>query len=84
MHGLVSHLNMQRLGICVRIDRNRFDSHFTGGFDDAAGDFAPVGDQKLFEHGASLVLGVTRKTPPRRDARRRCDNFKFSDATRVR
>ncbi len=44
VNGLIRHLHMQRLGIGIRIDGNRLYTHFAGGFDDAAGDFAPVGD----------------------------------------
>ena len=41
---------MQRVAIGIRIDRDRLDTHLAGRLDDAAGDFAPVGDENLLEH----------------------------------
>ena len=60
MHRLVGHLDVQRVGIGVGIDRDRRDAHLARGLDDAAGDFAAIGDQDLTEHAPhstpSLVL----------------------------
>ena len=53
MDGLVGHLDMQRLGVRVGIDRDRADAEQAGGADDAAGDLAAVGDQDLGEHGST-------------------------------
>src|SRR3546814_3047759 len=50
---LVGHLDMQRPGIGVGIDRNRLDPHLARGLDDAAGDFAAIGDQYFLEHQAA-------------------------------
>ena len=50
MHGFISHLHMQRLTVSIRIDRNCFDSHFAGSFDDAAGYFTAVGYQNFLKH----------------------------------
>ena len=58
MHRLIGHLHMQRLPVCIRIDRNRLDTHLAGGLDDAAGNLAAVRDQDLLEHlRFLLVLG---------------------------
>ena len=51
MHRLICHFDMQRIAVGIRIDRDRLDTHFAGGFDDPAGNLAPVGDQDLLEHG---------------------------------
>ena len=48
--GLVGHRHMERVAIGVRIDRHRGNSHTAGGFDDTAGNLAPIGDEDLFEH----------------------------------
>jgi hypothetical protein len=42
---------MERLRIGVGVDGDGGDAHPAGGADDAGGDFAPVGDQDLLEHG---------------------------------
>ena len=44
-HGLVGHLDMQRVAVGVGIDRDGLDTHAPGGLDDPAGDLAAVGDQ---------------------------------------
>ena len=74
--GLIRHFHMQRVLVRIRIDRNRFDTHFTGCFDNTARDFAAVRDQDLVEHYPSLPsLGRARpgqtkanKRPPGRHA----------------
>ena len=48
MDRLIRHLHMQRVAVGIRIDRNGCNSHLSGGLDDTAGNFAPVGDQDLF------------------------------------
>ena len=50
MHRLIGHRHMQRVAVGVGIDRNRLDPHFAGRLDNAAGNFAPVGDQDFLEH----------------------------------
>ena len=50
---LVGHLDMQRVAICVGVDRDRPDAHAPCGLDNAAGDLAPVCDQDLVEHQSS-------------------------------
>ena len=52
MHGLVGHLDMQRVTVGVGIDSDGLNTHLLGGLDDAAGDLAPVGDQDFLEHCA--------------------------------
>ncbi len=41
---------MQRLGVSVRIDRDRADAQSPCGADDAAGDLAAIGDQQRLDH----------------------------------
>ena len=41
---------MQRVGVGVGVDRDRRNPHFARGLDDAAGDFAAVGNQDLAKH----------------------------------
>ena len=53
MHGLVRHLDVQRVAVGVGIDRDRLDPHPAGGLDDAAGDLAAIGDQDVLEHARS-------------------------------
>ena len=48
---LVGHLHMQSVAVGVGIDRDRGDAEPPCGPDDAAGDFAPIGNEKLGEHG---------------------------------
>jgi len=56
-HGLVRHLHVQRTGVCIRIDRDRLDTHAPRRLDDTAGDLAAVRDQDFFEH--------ERRRPPK-------------------
>ena len=53
VNSLIRHANVQCIPIRVRIHRDCFDPHFTGRFDNTAGDFTTVGDQDFFEHGDS-------------------------------
>src|SRR3546814_27186 len=53
MHGLIGLAHMQRLGVGVRIDRDGPDTHLARGADDAAGDFAAVGDEEGVDHARS-------------------------------
>ena len=43
------HLDMQAVRVCIGVNRDRRHTHPPGGAYDAAGDFAPVGDQDFFE-----------------------------------
>ena len=47
---LVGHLDVQRVLVGFRIDRDRLYAHLARGLDDPAGDLAAVGDQDLVEH----------------------------------
>ena len=47
---LVSHLDVQRVFVGFRIDRNRLDAEAAGGLDNATGDLAAICDQDLVEH----------------------------------
>ena len=49
-HGLVGHLDMQRVAVGFGIDRDGLDPHAARGLDDPAGDLAAIGDQNSFEH----------------------------------
>ena len=51
MHRLIGHLHKGRARVGVRIDRDGSDAHAARGLDDAAGDFAAIGDQDFLEHG---------------------------------
>ena len=53
-HGLVGHLDVQRVAVGVGIDRDRLDAHPARGLDDPAGDLAAVGDQDALEHACSV------------------------------
>ena len=48
--GLVGHVHMERVAVGLGIDGDGGDAEPSRRLDDAAGDFAPVGDQKLGEH----------------------------------
>src|SRR3546814_15696736 len=50
MHRLFGLPDMQRFCVGVRIDRDGAYGHFARGADDAAGDFAAIGDEKGLEH----------------------------------
>jgi hypothetical protein len=52
-HRLVRHVDMRVSRVGVRIDGDRLDAHLLRGLDNAAGDFAAVGDQDFFEHDGS-------------------------------
>ena len=58
--GSVRGLDVQRVGVGFGIDRDRLDPQPSGGPDDAAGDFASVGNQQGAEH-----RGHIRNTPKR-------------------
>ena len=51
-HSFVGHFDVERVAVGLRIDGNRLDAHPACGLDDPASDFAAIGDQYLFEHGA--------------------------------
>ncbi len=51
VHRLVRHVDVQGVAVGVAIDRDRGDAHALRGTDDAAGDFAAIGDENLTEHG---------------------------------
>ena len=55
MHRLVRLPHMQRLGIGVRIDRNRAQAHRPRGADDAARNLAAIGDEEGFDHADARV-----------------------------
>ena len=50
MHRLVRHGDVTRGGIGIGIDRDGAHAERTGAFDDAAGNFATIGNQDLFKH----------------------------------
>ena len=60
-HALVGELDVHRVLVGGRIDRDRGDAELLGGAQHAQGDFAAIGDQDLVEHGrASLVAAPSR------------------------
>ena len=48
--GLVGELDVQRVLVGFGIDGDGRDAHLAGGLDDAAGNFAAVGNQNFLEH----------------------------------
>ena len=52
-HRLVGHFDVQRVLVCLGIDRDRLNTQATGGLDDPTGDLAPIGDQNALEHAAT-------------------------------
>ena len=57
MHRLIRLPHMQRLGIGIRIDRDRVDTHGARGADDPASNFAPVGDEEGLDQCNSSLAG---------------------------
>ncbi len=49
-HRLIRHAHMQGMAVGLGKDRHGGDAHAAGGLDDAAGDFAAIGDQYLAKH----------------------------------
>ena len=49
-HGLVGHLDVQRIAVGLGIHRYRLDPHPARSLDDPAGDLAAICDQNSFEH----------------------------------
>ena len=58
MNGLVGHVDMERITVGIGIDGDRLDPEPVRGFHDAAGDFAPIGDQKFRKHGSPLLVSL--------------------------
>ena len=56
-HGLVGHVDMQRVAVGFGIDGDRLDAEPLRGPDDPAGDLPPVGDEKLVEHRFPSLAG---------------------------
>ena len=50
MHRLVGHLHKRRARVGVGIDRDGLDAHAARRADDAAGNFAAIGDEDFLEH----------------------------------
>ena len=55
-NGLVRHIDVQRVAVGVGIDRDGGDAEPPRGPHDAAGDFAPIGDEQLGEHAGPRPL----------------------------
>ena len=55
-HSLIRHRDMHRILIGFGIDGNRLDSHSARGFDNAAGDFTPIGNQNFGKHADPLCV----------------------------
>ncbi|MGY4312229.1 hypothetical protein ACVWW1_001532 [Bradyrhizobium sp. JR3.5] len=62
-HGVVGHLDMQRVAVGLGVDGNRLNPHTARSLDDPAGDLAAVGDQDSFEH--ALLAWALGRIPPR-------------------
>ena len=63
---LVGELDVHRLLVGGRIDRDRGDAEFLGRAQDAQRDFAAVGDQDLVEHARRLLTAASRLERARR------------------
>ncbi len=63
VHRLVGHPDVQRSSIGVRIDRHRRNAHVAGRANDAARDFAAVGDENLLKHATNLREHVAVRNP---------------------
>jgi hypothetical protein len=50
MHRLIGLPHMQRLGVGIRIDRDRADTHLARRADNPAGNLAAIGDEEGFDH----------------------------------
>ena len=53
--GLIGLLDVKRLLVGIGVDGYSLDSQFLAGTDNAAGDFASVGDEDFIEHGVSSI-----------------------------
>ena len=66
MHGLVTHLHMFAVRICIGIHRNRLNTHALGGGGYAASNFTAVGYQDFVKHVVYLRptnwVGVCSRT----------------------
>ena len=60
---LVGQLDVPRVAIGFRVDGHRGDPHRAGSANDAAGDFAAIGDQDFLEHGDDLQPFQLRTDP---------------------
>jgi len=49
--GIIGHLDVEGVTVCLGLDGNRLYSHSAGRLDNPAGDLAAIGDQNSFEHG---------------------------------
>ena len=56
VNGLVGQRHMACVLVSVGVNRHGLDAHLAGSEDDAAGDFAAVGDQDFGEHSYLLTL----------------------------
>src|SRR5581483_3410390 len=59
-HGLVRHLDVQAVAVCLRVDGHGLDAEPVGASDDPAGDLAAVGDQDFLEHACPWRRGRAR------------------------
>ena len=71
VHGLVGQLDMARVPVGVGVDGDGRDAHLLRGLDDAAGDFAAVGDQDLLNMVRPLLYLFSNSAGVRRDWRMR-------------
>ena len=75
-HRFVGFDYMQGVGVSLGINRHRGQTQPLGGTNDTSGDFAPVGDEKLANHGASFVFERSAALPSRGTLfEKRCDSL---------
>ena len=58
MDGFVRHLDVEGVTVGIGIDGNRLDPEPARGLHDAAGNFAPIGNEKFPEHGSPLLSSL--------------------------
>ena len=70
-HALVGQPHMHGIGVGGRMHGHRLDAEFAAGAQHAKGDFAPVGDEDLVEHGSTRSPRAARRIRPAGRCRRR-------------
>ena len=64
-HGLIGEGDMGRPGVGIRVDGDGGNAEALAGSENAAGDFAAVGDQDLLQHEADASIGRPTEKPGR-------------------
>ncbi len=75
--GLIGHLDMQSVGVGVRIDGDGGDPQAAGCLDDAAGDLATIGDENFTKHASPDTCERRAPFPKLEQRARREWSFSF-------